>query len=186
MKIPAASLAEVRRRLATLGARLLEAAALEDNLILDDSMHTLAAGGRLLRLRRFAGRSTLTLKGVADFAGGVKSRAEVESGVEDRQETLAILEGLGFRPVRRYQKRRETWSLERVTVALDETPMGSFVELEGEAGRLPGLAVSLGLDRERAVTGTYLDLWNAFRAGHPGTPEDMVFASESGPEPRPR
>jgi adenylate cyclase class 2 len=185
MKIPVASLEEVRRRLRERGAHLLEPAAFEDNCVLDDSGHALATTGRLLRLRRFGTRCTLTLKGAAAFAGGVKSRSELETEVADAEKTLAILEGLGYRPVRRYQKRRETWSSQRVTVALDETPMGSFVELEGEGTALAGIAVTLGLDPKAAVLGTYLDLWSAFRATHPAVPEDMVFASNDGREGRP-
>jgi adenylate cyclase class 2 len=175
MKIPVRSLAPVRRRLAERGARRLHPESLEDNRVLDDAAGTLAAAGCLLRLRRFAGRVMLTFKGTASFAAGVKSRPEVETGVEDPDATLAILAGLGFAPVRRYQKRRETWSLDEVTVALDETPMGAFVELEGQATRLAPVAGVLGLDPGSAARGTYLDLWATFRAEHPEAPEDMVF-----------
>jgi len=62
-----------------------------------------------------------------------------------------------------------------VTVALDETPMGAFVELEGQAEQLPAAALALGLDPHAAALGTYLDLWSAYRTGHPDAPEDMVF-----------
>ncbi len=64
-----------------------------------------------------------------------------------------------------------------MVVALDETPMGAFVELEGESPLLAPAAAELGLDPGAAVRGTYLDLWAAFRAAHPGVPEDMVFES---------
>jgi adenylate cyclase class 2 len=131
---------------------------MEDNWVLDDTARTLATAGRLLRVRRFGDRSFLTLKGPATFSAGVKSRVETET-------------------VRRYQKRRETWSLEGVTVALDETPMGAFVELEGESARLASVASALGLDPRTSVRGTYLDLWTAYRAEHPDAPQDMVFST---------
>ena len=172
MKIPVRSFAAVRRRLAERGARRLHPEALEDNQVLDDATGTLAAAGCL---RRFAGRVMLTFKGAASFAAGVKSRPEMETGVEDPDATLAILAGLGFAPVRRYQKRRETWTLDEVTIALDETPLGAFVELEGQATRLAPVAGVLGLDPGSAARGTYLDLWATFRAEHPEAPEDMVF-----------
>ena len=175
MKIPVESCDGVRRRLAALGARRRHAPALEDNWVFDDASRTLSASGRLLRLRSFAGRSILTFKDAARFSAGVKSRAEYETAVEDGQAVVHILAGLGFAPVRRYQKRREVWSLEEVTVAVDETPMGAFVELEGEAARLVPAAQALGLDRERAARGTYLELWAAYRSEHPQAPEDMVF-----------
>jgi adenylate cyclase class 2 len=175
MKIPVASLADVRRRLRDRRAETLDSFALEDNWVLDDSAGALAKAGRLLRLRRFGGRSTLTLKGEASFSGGVKSRVEMETEVENPEEMLAILRSLGFAPVRRYQKRRETFSLDRVIVALDETPMGNFVELEGQAEQLPAAALALDLDPHAAVHGTYLDLWAAYRSQHPTATDDMVF-----------
>jgi adenylate cyclase class 2 len=175
MKIPVPSLPAVRRRLVERGGQLLHAFALEDNWVLDDVGRSLSTAGRLLRLRRFGGRATLTLKGEASFSGRVKSRVEVETEVSDAEQTLALLAGLGFAPVRRYQKRRESFSLDRVIVALDETPMGSFVELEGQAEQLPAAALALELDPDAAAFGTYLDLWSAYRTGHPDAPEDMVF-----------
>ncbi len=175
MKIPVAAFSEVRRRLAEGGARLAAPAALEDNWVLDDERGTLAAAGRLLRVRRAGNGCWLTLKEPGSFAGGVKSRIEIETAVAGSEEALAILAGLGFRPARRYQKRRESWALDAVVVALDETPMGDFVEVEGPADRLETVARALGLDPGAAVRGTYLDLWNAHRGRHPSAPADMVF-----------
>jgi len=175
MKIPVAALSETRRRLAERGARLVAPTALEDNWVLDDDRGTLAAAGRLLRVRRAGSDSWLTLKEPGSFAGGVKSRVETETVVGSADQALAILAGLGFRPVRRYQKRRESWTFDGVVVALDETPIGAFVEVEGPAARLVAVALELGLDPGAAVRGTYLDLWNAHRAHHPGAPADMVF-----------
>ena len=176
MKIPVPSLGPVRRRLVERGAVLIHPLALEDNWVLDDAAHSLSTTGRLLRLRRFGGRAILTLKGEARFSGGVKSRVEVETEVGNADQGLGILAGLGFAPVRRYQKRRESYSLDRVIVALDDTPMGTFVELEGQAEQLPATAFALDLDPHAAAVGTYLDLWHAYRTAHPGAPEDMVFA----------
>ncbi len=183
MKIPVPSLAEVRLRLHRRGATLVQASALEDNWVLDDRDRTLAAAGRLLRVRRCAGRSVLTLKGPASFSAGVKSRTELETEVGDGETALEVLATLGLACVRRYQQRRETWTLAGVTVALDETPMGAFVELEGEAGGLGAAAAALDLDPRRAARGTYLDLWAAYRGEHPEAPLDMVFTPGGAPAP---
>jgi adenylate cyclase class 2 len=175
LKIAVASTDALRQRLTERGGLVSRARAMEDNWVLDDRTGTLATAGHLLRLRRSGGRALLTFKGTATFAGGVKSRAEFETAVEDADAALAILAALGFAPVRRYQKRREVWTVEGVAVMLDETPMGSFVELEGEAARLTAVAAKLGLDPGAAARGTYLDLWVAYRAAHPEAPEDMLF-----------
>lgn len=175
MKMPVASLAAVRQRLIVSGATRLLETTLEDNWVLDDAGGSLRRDGRLLRLRCYGGKTLLTFKEPGEFKAGVKSRPEFETVVESAEGMLVILAALGFSPVRRYQKRRETWSFAGLQVCLDETPIGSFVELEGEAATLGPAAQRLGLDPARAVAGTYLDLWLAFRSTHPNAPEDMVF-----------
>ncbi|MFH1177489.1 MAG: hypothetical protein V1750_08785 [Acidobacteriota bacterium] len=54
--------------------------------------------------------------------------------------------------------------------------MGSFVELEGPGAELAVLARRIHLDPGRALGGTYLELWEGYRACHPEVPADMVFA----------
>jgi len=175
MKLPVPDLAEVRQRLERLGARCVQPVLFEENWVLDDVSGTLAGAGELLRLRQWGPESTLTYKGPARFAAGVKSRTELETTVGDASAMRQILGALGLAPVRRYQKRREVWRLAGGVVALDETPIGCFVELEGDLGLLLPLAARLDLDPATAVRGTYLDLWRSYRAAHPDAPADMVF-----------
>ena len=175
MKFRVPSLAEVGTRLRNIGGLRLSPGLLEDNRVLDSVDFSLAGSGRLLRLRRWGERTVLTYKGPATMVDGVKSREEHEVELDDADRALRLFAALGFRPVRRYQKRRETWRLGDVEVALDETPMGCFVEVEGEAALLPGAAEALGLDPATALAGTYLELWRRHRERHPGAPEDMVF-----------
>jgi predicted adenylyl cyclase CyaB len=175
MKIPVASLDQVRHRLAALGAERREPETAEENWVLDDDRGTLGHAGLLLRVRRWGDRGWLTYKGLASFAAGVKSREEVECAVSDAGALLDILARIRMRVVRRYEKRRETWRLGAVEVALDVTPMGCFVELEGPPGDLTGRASALGLDPARAVRGSYLELWREYRRSRPEVPEDMLF-----------
>jgi adenylate cyclase class 2 len=175
MKLPVASLVAVRDRLTAVGAVRLHEAEFEDNQVLDDANGSLRSGGKLLRLRRTGALTIVTFKGPGSFAAGVKTRPEYETAVESADAALTIFAALGFAPVRRYQKRREEWSFVGVRVALDETPIGTFVEVEGEKERITEVAVRLGLDPADAVSGTYLDLWRLYRAVHPEAGEDMVF-----------
>ncbi len=119
----------------------------------------------------------LTLKGPPSYPGGVKTREELETVVEDGEAVAAILERLGFAPRVRYEKDREVWRFEGAEVALDHTPMGDFVEIEGAGDEIPELAGRLGLDPGAAVRGSYVTLWETHRAAHPelGLPVDMVF-----------
>ncbi len=175
MKFRVAALTGVAERLREAGAARHAAASLEDNWVLDSPDRALAGSGRLLRVRCWGGAAVLTYKGPASLEHGVKSREEHEVGLADAGDAMTLLASLGYTPVRRYQKRREVWLLGEVEVALDETPMGSFVEVEGEAALLPGAARALGLDPGTALAGTYLELWRRHRETHPGAPEDMVF-----------
>ncbi|MEW6337717.1 MAG: class IV adenylate cyclase [Acidobacteriota bacterium] len=176
MKVPVADLDDVRSRLATSGAVLRHPLAFEENWVLDDGAGSLRGSGRLLRLRRLGDEWIITFKGPASFAAGIKSRPEFETGVAAGERLLEILAGLGFAPVRRYQKRRETWVLSGLAVSLDETPMGSFVELEGDPTVIVSVASRLDLDPQRAARGSYLDLWLAWRENHAEAPVDMVFS----------
>jgi adenylate cyclase class 2 len=179
LKIPIEDLAAVRARLEARGAHQIHPAQREINLLLDGPAGEITATGRVLRLRRIGDRSRLTLKGPATFAGNIKSREELEIEVSDLEALAAILARLGFEPVLRYEKDRETWRTSGVTVTLDHTPIGDFVELEGSAGQLEAAAAELGLDVDSAVRGSYSDLWMSFRDLHPelNLPDDMVFSS---------
>ena len=124
------------------------------------------------------------MKEPGSFHEGVKSRVEIETPVESAERTLAILAGLGFQPVRRYQKRRETWSLDRIVVALDETPAGNFVEVEGPSDRLAAAAGDLGLDPRICRAGHLsrrLDLLPRSPPRRPGS----TWCSPSSPAPAP-
>jgi adenylate cyclase class 2 len=178
MKIPVAELTGVRRRVATLGGVVVAGRQLEENAVLDSPKDELRGSGRLLRLRCYGDTTVLTYKGPASFAGVVKSRLELETQVASAAVVLAILGELGYSIRRRYQKLREMWHLSGVTVALDETPLGCFVELEGLAGELPRLAGELGLDPVAAVLESYQELWALHRARHPEAGADMAFSPE--------
>jgi adenylate cyclase class 2 len=139
----------------------------------------LFSGGAALRLRRARGRAILTYKGPARFSGSIKIREERETAVEDAEEIEAILAGLGFLRKFRYEKRREEWLFESCTVALDETPIGRFVEVEGEPTAIRRVVVALGLDFTEAIPYSYARLYDERRREDPSLPEDMVFAERS-------
>lgn len=193
IKLPVPDLDEVRLRLQAAGAELVTPNGFERNQVFDrrepSSQETLRAAGRLLRLRQDAAGVRLTYKGVARFERGAKIREERELVVDDAATAERLLAGLGFRPVRRYEKWRETWRLERVAVTLDRTPIGSFVELESLSPRrdegcepdrdLEDAAEALGLELDGAEPRSYLALYDAWRTRHPDAPVDMVFEARA-------
>ncbi len=177
LKIPVESLDPVRRRLVSAGGERLAPADRETNTLFDFADRRLTRSGHALRLRHSEGRWRVTLKGPVQYRGPVKEREELETGVGDGETVAAVFQRLGLDPSRRYEKERERWRLGEVEVALDRTPMGCFVELEGPRGVLAESAGRIGLDPADAVQGSYVSLWAAHREAHPelDLPEDMVF-----------
>lgn len=148
--------------------------ALEDNWIFD-RRGALSKAGRVLRLRSDRRGCRLTFKGPAAFDGKVKVRTEHETAVDDFDQMRLVLEALGYRTVRRYQKVREEWRLGSIIIALDHTPIGDFAEFEGED--CERVARRCGLDPEQAERRSYLRLYQDYLKEHPDAPPDMVFPS---------
>ncbi len=161
-----------------MGADLTSPRHFESNDLYDDGERRLSSQGRTVRLRRAAGRAILTYKGPARFQGGIKIREERETVVTDPGETEGILAGLGLERRFRYEKRREEWRAEGCAIALDETPIGTFVEVEGEPPAIRRVLVSLELDFASALPYSYARLYARRREQDPSLPTDMVFAPD--------
>ncbi len=175
IKIPVADLAESRRILASAGAVPVSERHLERNALFDDADSRLFAAGKAVRVRHARGRGVLTFKGAASFDGPIKSREELEVEVSDPGLLETILGRLGFAPRFRYEKRREEYRWKDCLIALDETPIGSFIEIEGESGPIGEAAMALGLRVEDAVKSSYAGLYRRARERNSLLPPDMVF-----------
>jgi adenylate cyclase class 2 len=175
IKLPCEDLGAVRGKLQELGATPRTLPHFESNDLYDDPAESLRASGRALRLRRAEDIAILTFKGPARFTDGVKVREERETRVSDPEETEAILTALGLARRFRYEKRREEWILEGCDVALDETPIGNFVEVEGPPPDIRRAVAALGLAFADAVPYTYSRLYSERRKKDPSLPPDMVF-----------
>jgi len=160
----------MRERLRRLGATLSRERHFEENVLFDDPGGSLRASGTVLRLRQTPHGGVLTFKGPRELVGGIKSREERETVVEAPGEVHAILRNLGYRPVFRYQKYRESWSYRGQEIEVDETPIGAFLEIEGDAEGIAAVASELGFAPEAYLAESYVGLFLA--AGGKG---DMVF-----------
>ena len=92
---------------------------------------------------------------------------------------IELFERLGFRRAFRYQKYRTTYTLQldggQVEVAFDETPMGNFVEIEGNEAQVLGILAQAGFSAEDSIRESYPEL-QASRCNRAGVPlEDLVF-----------
>ncbi len=164
IKLRVENVASVRRRLARVGARRV-ARRHEDDTLYDTSSRALKRRGELLRLRLRGGRRALvTYKGRQAAGQRYKVRQEIEFSVSDPAKLRAALEALGFRPWFRYEKYRTSYRLPRLpglAVELDETPIGTFLELEGTPGAIDRAAGLLGYQPGEYLVATYHDLFLA-------------------------
>jgi adenylate cyclase class 2 len=152
---------EARASLIGAGASQSIPRHLEDNAAYDREPGQLAPGDQLLRLRRAREKAWLTFKRPVPGARRHKVRIEHETAVADAEAMHRILEGLGYRVVWRYQKHRTVFSLAGVEACLDETPLGCFVELEGEPDAIDQAARLLGRGPADYIRQSYRDLQRA-------------------------
>lgn len=160
-----------RGRLAALGAEPCLGRTRELDRVFDMPAGTLGAAGLLLRLRRRGNSGALTLKRpAAGGAAAYKVREEIETGVADPDAMETVLLGLGLRPVFAYEKFRAGFRLDGALVLIDETPIGDFLEIEGEPAAIERAAARLGFSRADFITASYRSLF--LQAGGGG---DMLF-----------
>jgi adenylate cyclase class 2 len=158
-----------------LGGRLIQPREFEDNIVYDRDGNPLKAAGRLLRLRRSGQTALLTYKAPVAGDHRHKVRQEEETVVEDPVAVEAMLEGLGFHPIYRYQKYRTLFEVGDLHVCLDETPLGCYVELEGPPDQIDRAAEVMGISRERYVLETYRELQEKNAMEHGIEAGDLVF-----------
>ena len=177
VKFPLRDRHELLRRLHDIGGQRLYPETFEDNIVLD-RRGELRTKGSLLRVRKFGKYSIATYKGPMSIEGGVKSRDEVQTGVESFELAIQLFDSLGFKPVFRYQKFREVWRVRDAEVVIDRTPIGEYFEIEGPIDLIRSLAAELGMEMEQAIRQTYADLYRQARRTRADLPNDMVFSPE--------
>jgi adenylate cyclase class 2 len=168
-------LAALRQRLMALGAVVKIPRTYEDNILFDTPEQRFLSQDCLLRLRHDQ-RYVLTYKeppptADADF----KVRHEYEVEVSDGALMHAMLEKLGFTPVWRYEKYRETYTYHDTEIVLDETPCGPFLEIEGARDAIRAIATTLGLDFADRITASYAEIFAAVCATYHLQCTDMTF-----------
>ena len=180
IKLSFASAAAAREAVAALGAVRLRPRRLQDDRLLDTSAGRLRAEWCTLRVRIEAPQAdgghvaTVTFKG-PPRPDVMKVREEVETGVGDGALLLRVLERAGFDVWFRYQKYREQFERDGTIVAIDETPCGVFVELEGSEAGVARLAQALGRGPADYITASYRRVWESDCATRGRPVGDMVF-----------
>lgn len=164
IKLRFESVDAARSAVAALGATPRRARRLQDDLMLDAAGGPLEQRGCALRVRRDGDAAAVTWKGRLRKSE-MKLREEIETGVGSADVLLRVFAELGFTPRFRYQKYRTELALADLTVAIDETPIGVFVELEGAEASIADAARRMGRTTDDYVLASYRRLFLDARAG---------------------
>jgi adenylate cyclase class 2 len=118
--------------------------------------------------------------------GSHKIRDEIEAQVTESGNLIKIFEGLGMRGWFRYEKYRTTYQLPAakswargLLIEIDETPIGTFVELEGPPAAIDRAATELGYSKTDYIVTNYLALYaeDCRRKGQ--QPQNMLFQDKN-------
>jgi adenylate cyclase class 2 len=203
IKLRVPNLDALNLRLKKLRAKKISPRTHESNTLYDTASQRLRRRGQLIRVRteRPAGsheeqHSTKKLAAILTYKGPTHStraasnrpsnkirshfkiKNEAEVRVAEASELSTILRALGLRPAFRYEKFRTTYALcglSQLKVELDETPVGTYLELEGPVTSIDRGARLLGYSREDYLKDSYGSLYLAEckRSGH--KPGNMLF-----------
>lgn len=197
IKLRIRDVADLLRKLAPLDA-VSQGRIFERNTLYDTPQSDLRRRGRLLRLRietpaprkgaaSSLQRAVLTAKSPPQKRPPYqhsrtqkqlyKERAERELVVAAPYALPASFKSLGFRPGFIYEKYRTTLIIPRLPLVLDldETPFGTFLELEGTPAAIDRVARRLGYATSDYFRGTYWDLHAADSRRRGRKPGKMMF-----------
>ena len=158
------------------GFRLITPRTHEMNTLYDQSGNKLRRRGALLRLREYGPRWTLTYKDRSGRQSGPhKSRREIETRVENGDAMGRIIEAVGFSPSFRYEKFRSEWADSNGHVVIDETPIGNFGEIEGEAKWIDATAKRLNISVKNYLRESYAELFATWKRKTRSKAMEMTF-----------
>ncbi len=198
IKLAVSNTQALARRLQKLGAKTVGSGngrVHERNVIFDTPDGGLAKHGQLLRIRTETGlgkaqgakRVVVTFKqpmvrGVDQEGARFKVREETELEVANAEDLTKIFEGLGMRGWFVYEKFRTTWKLgaartwaKNLLIEVDETPVGTYVELEGSPEAIDRAAAELGYSRKDYLLKNYLTIYAEDCRRKGVAPGNMLF-----------
>jgi adenylate cyclase class 2 len=163
-----------RETILAAGAIPLHGRRLQEDALLDNAADMLRQRACCLRIRMEGGKSRITFKGPVQ-PSTMKLRDEFETLVGDGVLLLRIFEELGFHVWFRYEKYREEFAAEGVTIAVDETPVGVFVEIEGSEKGITAMAAAMGRGPKDYILDSYRSLFLQRRGALGLTGAHMLF-----------
>ena len=170
------------RKLRTAGFRIVTPRTHEMNTLYDLPGEVLRKKKELLRIRKYGSEWTLTHK-ARKKSGRHSSREELETSLGDGKRMDLILRALGYTPSFRYEKFRAEWSDSKGHVVVDETPIGTFGEIEGPSRWIDRTARTLGIHSKNYITDTYASLFFSWKRRTRSKASEMTFKAIPGSAP---
>lgn len=158
VKIEIKDIDKLKVKITSLGAILAKSRYLEENTLYDFPSQLLYAQRQALRLRTENKKTFLTFKGPPQKSRKFKIRKEYESEIKSAKNMKQILKELGLVPTFGYKKHRSVYRKHSLKICLDETPIGNFIELEGERNEIVKFAKALGFSKKEFIKLDYIQL----------------------------
>ena len=174
IKLRFSSASEAREAVLAAGALPLYGRRLQEDALLDTEDEQLRRQRCVLRVRMENGKSRITYKGPVQ-PSTMKVREELETVVGDGEMLVRVFGEVGLHVWFRYEKYREEFSHEDVIVAIDETPVGVFVEIEGTEQGIADMTVAIGRTSDDYIVDSYRSLFLQHREKYGLNGSDMVF-----------
>jgi len=183
LKFPVPDTRALESRLRELGFRIDTPRTFEHNTLYDTPSRDLRARTEILRIRQYGPTWTVTHKGLSNTQTAdpsrYKVRIETETAVTDGPALGHIFEQLGYTPAFTYEKYRTEWSHPDESSAhlvLDETPIGTYAELEGPPAWIDRTVTQLGVDSTTCMTDSYGKLFLDWKQRTGSSVENLTFA----------
>lgn len=195
LKFPVSDPAALQSLLPRLGFHLDTPRTFEQNTLYDTPARTLRQDRQLLRIRQYGSVWTVTHKRQPDQqelaeSTRYKVRIETETQVEDGPAMAEVFARLGYTAVFRYEKFRTEWSHPLTStdasspatsghLVLDETPIGTYAELEGPMDWIDRTLAELEIDAATCLTESYGRLFLAWKQRTGSAAENLTFEEVS-------
>ncbi len=170
--------AHLESELLALGFHLVTPRSFESNTLYDTADRSLRLKRELVRIRNYAGQWLLTHKRVPDSGIGEdrhKHRVETETTLSDGPALAEVFRSIGLSPAFRYEKWRTELADTEGYCVLDETPIGTFAELEGPPAWIDRVAEQLGIAPQDQLTLSYGRLFDQWREETGSTAQHLTF-----------
>jgi adenylate cyclase class 2 len=183
LKLPVSDPEALQSRLSALGFQLVTPRTFEHNTLYDTPARDLLARRQVLRIRRYGELWTVTHKrpeGQDPSDVRYKVRIETETAVADGPTLAAIFEQMGYLPAFTYEKYRSEWSQPTgdtiAHLVIDETPIGTYAELEGPTDWIDRTLAALNVDHATCLTDSYGRLFLDWKQRTGSPAENLTFA----------